>query len=133
MKIVDIGAVLKNITGFAAGNPGKIEQRHNEIWHWFKHCFGFLGDIPHILTVQDYLKLGREVGMKAAQNAPGTYTKLRNTDEILVYWEPKPGQHGLFMIVRPSGPRSGEITTLFSPDDNKRYYDLQAPIGATFH
>jgi hypothetical protein len=89
MKIVDIAAVLKNNTGFSAGNSCKIEQRHNEVWHWFKHCFGFLGDIPHVLTVQDYLKVGREVGIKAARNAPGTYTKLRNNNEIVVYWEPQ--------------------------------------------
>jgi hypothetical protein len=133
MRIVDVSAVLKNLSGFAGGNPSKIEQRHNEVWHWFKHCFGFLGDMPHVLTVEEYLRIGREIGLKAAQNAAGTYTKLRANDEVLVYWEPYPGQRGLFMIVRPSGPHSGEITTLFSPDEMKYYYDLQAPIAATFH
>ena len=134
MKVVEISAVLKNITGFASDKTGDIEKRHNEVWHWFKHCFGFLGDVPHVVTVEDYLKIGREVGRKAAQNERGTYTKVRDTDDaILVYWEPQPGQRGLFMAVRPTGLRSGEIMTLFSPDERKRYFDWQLPVAPTFH
>jgi|ERR1019366_8743090 hypothetical protein len=134
MKVVEISAVLKNITGFASDKTGDIEKRHNEVWHWFKHCFGFLGDVPHVVTVEDYLKIGREVGRKAAQNERGTYTKVRDTDDaILVYWEPQAGQRGLFMAVRPTGLRSGEIMTLFSPDERKRYFDWQLPVAPTFH
>jgi hypothetical protein len=134
MRVIEISAVLNNITGFAKDKTGDIEKRHNEIWHWFKHCFRFLGDTPHVLTVEDYLRLGREVGRKAAQNERGTYTKVRDRDgAILVYWEPQPGQRGLFITVQPTGLRSGEITTLFSPDDRKHYYDVQEPIAPTFH
>jgi hypothetical protein len=72
---MDVAAVLRNIAGFVPGNPDRIEHRHNDLWHWFKHCFPFLGDMPHDLTLQDYLRSGREIGMNAAANAPGTYTK----------------------------------------------------------
>lgn len=134
MKVVEISAVLKNITGFASDKTGDIEKRHNEVWHWFKHCFRLLGEMPHVLTVQDYLKIGREVGRKAAVNERGAYTKVRDSDgAILVSWEPHPGQRGLFMVVQPTGLRSGEITTLFSPDERKRSYDWQEPVAPTFH
>jgi hypothetical protein len=134
MRVIEVSAVLRNITGFAPDKTRKIERRYNEVWHWFEHCFGFLGDTPHVLTVQDYLKIGREVGRKAAQNERGTYTKVRDRDgAILVYWEPQRGQRGLFMAVQLTGLRSGEITTLFSPDERKQYYDWQEPVAPTFH
>jgi hypothetical protein len=50
--ISEVPTILRNIVGFTAGNPRKIEERHSDIWRWFKHCFGFLGDIPHVLTLQ---------------------------------------------------------------------------------
>jgi hypothetical protein len=85
------------------------------------------------MTVDDYLRIGREIGFRAAQNNPGTYVKLRSNNEILVYWEPKPGVRGVFMVVRPVGAGSGEITTLFSPDDGKSYYEQQEPVQPVFH
>jgi hypothetical protein len=133
MVVANVSTILKNIVGFAAGNTGKIEHRHNDLWHWFKHCVGFLGDTPHMLTLQDYLRLGRDIGTKAATNVPGTFIKLRDNGEILVYWESAPGQRGIFMVVRPLGRTAGEMTTLFSPDEGKRYFELQGPIFATFH
>jgi hypothetical protein len=83
--------------------------------------------------VKDYLQVGQEIGRSAADRAPFTYVKAReDSNEVLVYWEPSPGARGLFMVVRPLGA-SGEIVTLFSPDDRKRYFDLQPPIAPTFH
>jgi len=134
MRVVKVSVVLKNIAGFAPDKTGKTERRYIEVWHWFKHCFGFLGATSHVLTVKDYLKIGREVGRKAAQNEWGTYTKVRDRDgAILVYWEPQRGQRGLFMVVQPTGLAYSEITTLFSPDERKRYYDRQEPFAPTFH
>jgi hypothetical protein len=130
---MDVAAVLRNIADFVPGNPDRIEQRHNDLWHWYKHCFPFLGDMAHNLALQDYLRIGPEIGLKAAANAPCTYTKVRDNHDILVYWEPHRGGRGFFMVVRPTGPRSGCIATLFSPDDMKRYYDLQPPTAVTFH
>jgi len=85
-------------------------------------------DIPGILTVNDYLALGREIARLAASGLPGTYTKERDNGEILVYWEPAAGLPGLFMAVSPIGTR-GEIKTLFSPQEGKQYFDDQAISG----
>jgi hypothetical protein len=83
--------------------------------------------------VNDYLRLAQEIRRKAADGAPHTYVKVReDSDEVLVYWEPMPSARGLFMVVRPQGS-TGEIVTLFSPDEGKRYFDLQPPIAPTFH
>jgi hypothetical protein len=40
MRVVNVGWVLRN-NGFRR-RPDTVEQRHNDLWHWFKHCFGFL-------------------------------------------------------------------------------------------
>jgi hypothetical protein len=129
--VVDVAFILTNITGFCAGS--KIEQRHNDVWHWFKHCFGVLGDTQNVMSVREYLSIGREIGYRAAHNQHGTYVKVRQNDEIVVYWEPRLGQRGMFMVVRPLGTSVGEIVTLFSPDEGKRYFDFQEPVMATFH
>jgi hypothetical protein len=133
MTVVNVAAILRNIVGFADGDNQRIENRHNDVWHWFKHCFGKHADLHHVMTLAEYLRIGKEIGTRAAQNSPGTYVKLRDNNEVLVYWEPEPGQQGIFMVVRPIGVGSGEIKTLFSPDDMKRYYDLQPPIEPTLH
>ena len=86
-----------------------------------------------ILTVREYLRLGREIGYRAAHNQRGTYVKIRNDNTILVYWEAGAGQRGMFMAVRVPNSTAGEIATLFSPDEGKRYFDFQEPIMATFH
>jgi hypothetical protein len=133
MSIIDVASVLRNIRGFAPGPANTFRNQQNDIWHWFKHCFGFLGDTPGVMTVKDDLQIGQEIGRKAADRSPFTYVKAREeNNEIIVYWEPSPGARGLFMVVRPLGA-SGEIVTLFSPDDRKRYFDLQPPIAPTFH
>jgi hypothetical protein len=75
MQIIDIKQVLLNITGFSPGNPANIEQRHNADWHWFKHCFAFLADIHHVLTADEYLRIGREIATDAANARPDTYIK----------------------------------------------------------
>jgi len=133
MDVISISTILKNITGFSAGSQASIENKYNDLWHWFKHCFGFLGDTPHILTVEEYLRLAREIGLQAANNAAGTYVKVRENGDILVYWEPYGNIHGMFMVVQPDGPMAGEVTTLFSPEDGKRYFDFQEPAGPTLH
>ena len=130
MQTIDVARVLRNIIGFSPGP--NIEQRHNDLWHWFKHCFGFRADTPHLLTLDEYLRIGREIAAEAARNAPGTYLKLRGNNEILIYWQPIGGR-GMFMVVVPFGDAAGHIKTLFSPDDGKRYFDFQEPIEATFH
>ena len=85
-------------------------------------------DIPGILTVDDYLELGREIGRRAARGLPGTYVAERDNGEIMVYWEPATELPGLFMVVSPLYTR-GEIKTLFSPQEGKRYFDTQAITG----
>jgi hypothetical protein len=52
---------------------------------------------------------------------------VQDNNEVPVYWEPEPGRQGIFMVVHPTGVGSGEIKMLFSPNDMKRYYDLQPP------
>jgi hypothetical protein len=133
MTVVNVAAILRNIVGIAVADKHRMENRHNDLWHWFKHCFGPHGDLHHVMTLAEYLRLGKEIGMRAARREPGTHVKLRDNNEVLVYWEPNAGRRGIFMVVRPTGVGSGEIRTLFSPDEMKRYYDLQSPIQPTFH
>lgn len=143
METIDIANILRNINGFDDRPKDVIERQHDDLWHWFKHCFGFLGDVPHMLTVEEYIQFGREIGRLAADGAPGTYIKVRapqardgslaRPDDILIYWEGYGNMRGIFMVVQPQGPLSGLITTLFSPEDGKRYFDLQEPVAPTFH
>jgi hypothetical protein len=58
--------------------------------------------------------------------------KVRDNNEILVYWEAE-GKRGLFMVVEPIKLTAGQIKTLFSPEEGKRYFDFQEPVGRVLH
>ncbi len=133
VRIIDAASVLRNIRGFAPGATNEYYRHQNDVWHWFKHCFGFLADIKGVMTLNQYVLIGQEIGRQAAARFPNTYVKVReNSDELLVYWEQSLGGPGLFMVVRPAAG-GGEIATLFSPNERKRYFDLQPPVAATRH
>src|SRR5579864_7181294 len=99
MDVISISSILRNVTGFSEGTETRIEHHYNDLWHWFKHCFTFFGDTPHVLTVEDHLELAREIGRQAADNVPGTFVKVREDGDILVYWQPYGNRHGMFMVV----------------------------------
>jgi hypothetical protein len=118
-----VSMVLNNIIGFTRGTD-RFDS--NDVWHFVHHCLMPTADIPGIMTVSNYLQMGRELGRRAAFGLPGTYVKERDNGEILVYW--KFGPSGLFMAVKPLGGR-GEIKTLFSPPEGKVYFDRQETVG----
>ncbi len=120
-----VAVVLTNIIGFTRGGD-RFDA--NAVWHFLHHCMMPAADIPGVMTVDDYLAMGREVGRRAAWNLPGTYVKERDNGDVLVYWEETAGTPGLFMVVQPLGDR-GEIKTLFSPQDGKAYFDAQQTEG----
>jgi hypothetical protein len=117
--------ILTNLIGFTRG-ADRFDS--NDVWHFVHHCLMPNASMPKVMTVDQYFKIGQEMGRRAAKGFPGTYIKERDNGEILVYWEPAPGKKGLFMAVAPIGTR-GEIKTLFPPDEGKRYFDDQKITG----
>src|SRR5881628_2249575 len=46
---------------------------------------------------------------------------------------PRGHKRGLFMVVEPIKLTAGQIKTLFSPEEGKRYFDFQEPVGRVLH
>ena len=117
--------ILRNLIGFTRGSD-RFDA--NDVWHFVHHCLMPHSKMRGVMTVDQYLAMAREIGRRAADGLPGTYTKERDNGEILVYWEPGPEKEGLFMAVAPIGTQ-GEIRSLFPPEDGKRYFDDQPVNG----
>ena len=121
----DVSTVLNNIIGFTRG-ADRFDA--NDVWHFVHHCLMPTADIPGVMTVKDYLEMGRELARRAALRLRGTHMKERDNGEVLIYWESGPSRPGVFMVVKPLGTR-GEIKTLFAPDEGKDYFDQQETVG----
>ncbi|MCC6394533.1 MAG: hypothetical protein IT167_28315 [Bryobacterales bacterium] len=72
--------------------------------------------------------MAREIAARAAAHESGSHIKTRLNGEILIYWQPDGAPRGMFMVIRPTEDGRGEVVTLFSPAEGKRYFDGQSDL-----